>query len=110
MNTITRERLKQWLDAGEPLILVEALPRRHFDAGHLPGAINIPHDEIRERAGRELPDPDATVVVYCASAGCRNSRIASRALTALGYRRVFAYAEGKQDWQAAGYPLQGGAP
>jgi rhodanese-related sulfurtransferase len=104
-QTITRQQLKDHLDAGKPLTLVEALPRRHYDAGHLPGAINIPHDQIRERAAAELPDKDATIVVYCANSPCRNSQIAAEALAGAGYTRVFEYVDGKEDWEQAGYPL-----
>lgn len=105
-RTITRDELKARLDAGEPTVIIEALPQRHFDAGHLPGAINIPHDAVKERAASELPDRDAVIVVYCASTECRNSRIAAETLTAAGYRNVHEYIEGKKDWQEAGYPLE----
>jgi rhodanese-related sulfurtransferase len=108
MNAISRNELKQRLDAGEPITLVEALPQRYFEAEHLPGAINIPHDEIRERAADQLPDKDATIVVYCASTACQNSAIGTQILTAMGYRQVFEYVEGKQDWKDAGYSLAGG--
>ncbi len=106
-QTITRDDLKARLDAGTLTTIVEALPQRYFDAEHLPGAINIPHDQIRERAGSQLPDKDATIVVYCASTECQNSSIAAQALTAAGYRNVLEYVEGKKDWQEAGYPLVG---
>lgn len=105
-QTITRDELKQRLDNGEPVTLVEALPRRYFDAEHLPGAINLPHDEVRERARQLLPDTGATIVVYCASTECRNSALAAEALTDLGYRNVLEYVEGKQDWKLAGFPLE----
>src|SRR5690606_21630797 len=71
MTTISTDELRRRIDSGIPTVLVEALPRRHFDLGHLPGAINIPHDEISARAGADLPDKDAPRVVYCASRQCR---------------------------------------
>lgn len=106
MKTITRRDLEAHLDAGDPLTLVEALPKAHYDRGHLPGAINIPHDEIDERAASALPDRDATIVVYCAGPTCRNSGIAAARLRAAGYRRVLEYVEGKSDWEAAGHSLE----
>lgn len=107
MKTISRDELKQRIDAGQRITLVEALPQRYFEAEHLPGAINIPHDEIRQRAVDELPDKDASIAVYCASTACQNSKIAAQTLTAMGYRHVWEYVEGKQDWKEAGYPLEG---
>ena len=76
-KTITREQIKEKLDNSDPIAIVEALPSKYFDAEHLPGALNIPHDEIKERAPGMLPDKDALIVVYCASAECRNSKIAT---------------------------------
>lgn len=106
MDTMTRDEIKHRLDTGEPVTLVEALPRKYYDDGHLPGAINIPHDEVRARAGSDLSDKNATIVVYCASTECRNSRIAVQMLSSMGYQRVFEYVEGKQDWMEAGYPIE----
>jgi|TARA_R100000655_G_scaffold30719_3_gene61716 rhodanese-related sulfurtransferase len=107
MNTITRDQIKARLDAGEPTVLVEALPARYYEAEHLPGAINIPHGEISARAARELPDKDATIVLYCASTDCQNSRIATEFLRGAGYRNALEYVEGKADWKEAGYPMEG---
>jgi rhodanese-related sulfurtransferase len=106
---ITGAELKALLDRHEPVILVEALPERHFNEAHLPGAINIPHDRVRELAPTALPDKDARIVVYCSNTPCRNSSIASAALQALGYRDVRDYEAGKQDWIEAGFRVEGAA-
>lgn len=108
MKTITREELVSRLNSPEPPIVVEALPARYFEEAHIPGALNIPDDEINQQAPARLPDKQATVVVYCASTRCKNSEIAARALDALGYSNVYEYVEGKEDWQAAGLPLESG--
>ncbi len=106
--TITREQLQAKLDRGEQVVLVEALPERYYLDAHLPGAINIPHDQIDALAPTMLPDKDAQIVVYCASGPCKNSGIAARRLVALGYSNVLDYYEGKQDWVAAGLPVESG--
>ena len=106
INTITREQIADRLDKQLPLILVEALPKQYFDAQHLPGAINIPHDEIAEKAAQLLPAKDSFVVVYCANTACRNSQLASRTLQQLGYSNVFEYVQGKQDWIEAELPVE----
>ena len=104
---ITREQLTEKLDR-EDVVLVEALPPRYFDDLHLPRAINIPHDEVDRLAPTMLPDLNAHVVVYCSNAACQNSTIAARRLTELGYRNVFDYEAGKQDWVEAGLPTESG--
>ncbi len=107
-ETIQREEIQRRLESGEAMTLVEALPARYYQDRHLPGAINIPHDEIEERAAERLPDKSAFIVVYCASTGCRNSAIAADTLDRLGYRNVHEYVEGKEDWEGAGLPFETG--
>jgi len=106
---ITRDELKIKLNRGDPVTLVEALAAKYFADKHLPGAINIPHDAVDALAPDLLPDKTAEVVVYCASAPCKNSGIAAQRLTELGYTNVRDYHEGKADWIEAGLPVERGA-
>lgn len=108
-DTITRNEIRETLERHRPIVLIEALPAKYFHEAHLPGALNIPHDDVDALAPRLVPDKDAEIVVYCASATCKNSDIAAQRLTALGYRKVRAYREGKADWIAAGLPVEKGA-
>lgn len=109
-RTITRKVLMERLETTPRPVLIEALPERYYRGGHLPGALHIPHDSVGELASKFIPDKAAEVVVYCASATCRNSHIAAAHLESLGYRNVSIYAGGKEDWQAAGLPLEPGDP
>ena len=109
-RVITLDELRARLDSGDPVTLVEALPPMYYEQEHLPGAINIPHDEVDELAPGVLPEVDAEIVVYCASGPCQNSGIAARRLASLGYTNVSDYHEGKAEWIAAGLPVEGGVP
>jgi rhodanese-related sulfurtransferase len=106
--TIDRAELAARLERGEPLILVEVLPEKYYRKSHLPGAINIPIEVLRERAALLLPDRSVPIVVYCADLACRNSSLAATWLMANGYTEVYDYADGKQDWIAAGMPTERG--
>jgi len=92
-GTITRTELEARIAAGGVTVL-EALPRAYYEKEHLPGALNMPHDR------------SAAVVVYCSNPACQNSSIAQRRLQALGYTDVLKYAEGKEDWLAAGLAVE----
>jgi rhodanese-related sulfurtransferase len=107
-NTITRDELKALVDGGQPVTIVEALPEEYYRQGHLPGALLLPHDQVDTLAPTLLPDQTADIVVYCANLPCPNSEIAARRLSELGYLNVREYAEGKQDWLDAGYPIESG--
>ena len=105
---ISREELRQQIAAGT-VTVVETLGRVYYESAHLPGAINIPHTEVRELAPVLLPDKHAAIVTYCSNRACRNSEIAANQLISLGYSNVRKYAEGKDDWIEAGLPVESGA-
>ncbi len=105
---ITRDELKAKIEAGEDISVVEALPAKYYQDEHLPGAVNLPNDEIDDKAPTLLPDKMARIVVYCASGPCKNSGLAAQRLTELGYTNVRDYHEGKEDWIAAGLPTESG--
>jgi rhodanese-related sulfurtransferase len=63
---IPREELREKVERGDGFVLVDVLGEQYYRHSHLPGAINLPLEEI-ERAPDALPDRDADVVVYCMS-------------------------------------------
>ncbi len=67
METVSREELKGKIDRGEPFTLVETLQEVAYKHEHLPGAVNLPPDRVRELAPSLLPDKSAEIVVYCSS-------------------------------------------
>jgi rhodanese-related sulfurtransferase len=67
LDTISREELKAKIDSGEAFTLVETLQEVAYQHEHLPGAINLPPDRVRELAANLLPDKAAEIIVYCSS-------------------------------------------
>src|ERR1044071_9394684 len=63
MDVITREELQREIADGGVVVL-EALPQAYFDAEHLPGAQNLPLDEIESLAGDLVPDQSTPIVTY----------------------------------------------
>lgn len=105
---ISRAELKAKLDRGDPFVLVDTLPAPAYRKSHLPGAINIPSDDILAEAPRRIPDRDVVIVVYCGNGPCKRSSLSFDRLRQLGYHNVFDYHEGKADWIAAGLPVEAG--
>jgi rhodanese-related sulfurtransferase len=62
---ITREEIRQRL-RDSSLVLVDVLPHDTYAAGHIPGALSLPLDEIPARAREVLPNSTAEITVYCA--------------------------------------------
>jgi rhodanese-related sulfurtransferase len=65
--TISTEDLKAKLDRKEPVTIVETLAPERYREGHIPGALNIPPDKIKELAPQVLPNKNAEIVTYCAN-------------------------------------------
>jgi hypothetical protein len=55
--------------SGDGFFLVETLSEEQYRHTHLPGAVNLPPDAVRESAPELLPNEDADIVVYCAKPG-----------------------------------------
>ena len=64
---ISRHELKAKMDRGDHFLLVETLPMPYYRHTHLPGAVNLPPDKVKELAPTLLPDKAAEIIVYCAN-------------------------------------------
>jgi rhodanese-related sulfurtransferase len=105
VTEIDRDELKQKLDHPKKSVLVEALPPEYFRKVHLPGALNIPADQMRSQAPELIPNKNVEIIVYCAGPTCHASRQAADELTGMGYANVRHYVGGKEDWIQAGLPV-----
>ncbi|MFN7142695.1 MAG: rhodanese-like domain-containing protein [Myxococcota bacterium] len=94
--------LKADLDRGAVPLLVDVRTPEEYASGHVPGAKNIPLDQIEARVA-ELGPTDREVYLVCQSG--RRSMRASEQLVAKGLRPVNV-AGGTSAWLAAGYPKE----
>jgi rhodanese-related sulfurtransferase len=92
--------------AGGDVVVLDVRPAAEYAAGHLPGAVHIPLDELPHRLA-ELPG-DRDVVAYCRGAYCVLATEAARLLRRHG-RRAARSADGVLEWRLAGIPLATGA-
>ena len=66
-RTVSTKELKSKRDRKENITLVETLAPERYREAHIPGALNIPPERIRELAPRLLPNKDAEIVTYCST-------------------------------------------
>ena len=62
---ISREELHAKIQRGDAFHLFEVLPRMYWRKHHLPGALNLPPDQVTTLAPQLVPDKAAEIVVYC---------------------------------------------
>lgn len=76
-----------------------------FSEGHIKGAVNIPfygsenHMETINRLSK-----NETIVTYCSSADCDISILAGDELFEMGFKRVYVYVGGYDEWTRNNYP------
>ena len=63
--TISRDELKAKMDRGDRFTLLETLPEEYYRRSHLPGALNMPYDQVQQLAPALAPDRNAEIITYC---------------------------------------------
>ena len=100
----TPEAVKQRLDGGEGVELLDVRDDDETQHGVLPGARRLPRAHFESRVEDVVPDKTAPVVVYCAS-GVR-SAFAARAMQELGYENVTNMSGGFIRWKDLGFDYE----
>lgn len=104
LEEVTRDQLVQRLADG--VVVWDVRPEAEFEAGHVPGAVSVPPDQIEQRI-RDLP-ADVEVVAYCRGPYCVFADDAVRVVSAQG-RRARRLEDGFPEWRRAGLPVAVGA-
>lgn len=95
--------LKAAREAG-PAVVVDVRTPEEFASGHVPGAVNIPVDQLEARIGELDAHRSAELYLICRSGG-RSAR-AQAQLAAAGFARPINVAGGTLAWTAAGHPVE----
>lgn len=90
-------------DGTAPLIIDVRTPAEYAD-GHVPGAINIPYDEMDARAAEISVHKDERVVLYCRSG--RRSGIAAKTLTEMGFLKLGLLEGDMPGWEKSGFAVE----
>jgi rhodanese-related sulfurtransferase len=98
---ISIDELQTRMTRGE-VELLDVRPEVEFQAGHLPGAVSIPLEELEQRLD-ELPQ-DRLIVAYCRGPYCVFADEALELLSSLGWN-VARLQEGVAEWQLAGFEV-----
>jgi rhodanese-related sulfurtransferase/DNA-binding MarR family transcriptional regulator len=105
LEPVSREELSRRIQAGSVLVL-DVRPVTEYAAGHIPGAMSIPHDELSGRLS-ELP-ASTEIVAYCRGRYCVMAPEAVRILRRHGWR-ARPLEDGLPEWRRAGLPVTSAA-
>jgi rhodanese-related sulfurtransferase/DNA-binding transcriptional ArsR family regulator len=100
-EAVSRAELLDRVRSGRATV-IDVRPAEEYAAGHIPGAVSVPLDELADRLA-ELP-ADQEIVAYCRGAYCVLSHEAVRLLTAHG-RTALRLTDGMLEWRLADLPV-----
>ncbi|MFH9043394.1 ArsR/SmtB family transcription factor [Streptomyces sp. NPDC017966] len=103
---VTREALTSRIEAGDVVVL-DVRPAEEYLAGHIPGAVSIPVDELADRID-ELAE-HTEIVVYCRGEYCVLAHDAVRLLNDRG-RRAIRLNDGMLEWRLSRMPVDAEEP
>jgi len=104
----TVEEVRQRIEKGERLVLIDVREESEYAAGHAVGAIHLSKGVIERDIESKFPDPNTPLVLYCG--GGYRSALAADNLQKMGYTNVVSLEGGWRAWVQAGLPVEHGVP
>jgi rhodanese-related sulfurtransferase len=101
LEPVAQEELSRRMLDGQVLVL-DVRPAAEYAAGHIPGAVNVPHDQLAARLA-EIPG-GADIVAYCRGRYCVFAPDAVRLLRSRGFS-ARPLEGGLPGWRLAGLPV-----
>jgi rhodanese-related sulfurtransferase len=90
--------IKKLLDEKANFMLIDARPKRVFDKGAIPGAVNISDSEFDKQVDKLPADKATPLIYYCGGVECVLSNNSAEKARKLGYSDVKTYVEGYPEW------------
>ena len=108
-ESVDAPELKQWIDSGRNMIVLDSRTQEEFTRMSIPTGIPMPGAELAYRIGDLAPDPETLVVVNCA--GRTRSIMGAESLRRAGIpNKVVALRNGTMGWELAGLQCEHGRP
>jgi phage shock protein E len=99
-----QEALLEKMSVADEVVLLDVRTPKEYSEGFIPGAINIPHDELEARIAELDGARGKEIVVYCRSG--RRSDIALDLLQKAGFERVYHLEGDYLGWTEAKRPVE----
>ena len=92
---LTHEEAKDLIAADQSVIVLDVRTPEEFEKKHIPNALLVPIEELRNGNFDSLPDKDAKILIYCWTG--RRAEDAAQILVENGYKKVYEFG-GLVDW------------
>jgi len=104
-GSISPAELAETIRLGKAPLILDVRSEAEYREAHIPGAVNIPYDQLRNRVAEIGAAKSDEIVVLCRS-GPR-AAVAEKILGAAGYSKLRDLDGHMNAWQSSGYPTEG---
>lgn len=94
-TSITMDEAKKIFETEGDYLILDVRTAGEYASGHIPGAINVANEDIKDIEPAQLPEKNQVIYVYCRS-GNRSKQAAAK-LAAMGYTNIIEIG-GIMDW------------
>ena len=111
IETITAETLKKMLDDQAKFVLIDARRDKDYNEEHIVSAVNLSATDVSSKTLEEIaPENTTKLVFYCQNTKCQASHIAASKALGAGYKYLYEFSGGIEDWKAHNYPTIAAKP
>jgi rhodanese-related sulfurtransferase len=103
-KSITAEELNEQIQRSQAPLILDVRTKSEYARGHIPGALNIPHDQLRNRLSEINAAKTEEIVIHCYSG--HRAKIAKKILISAGYLYVRDLDGHMNGWKSGGYPIE----
>lgn len=104
VESITASDLATLIAANDAPFILDVRTEKEFAAGHVPGAVNIPHTELEARLAELNDQQDDTIIVYCRSG--KRAGMAEEKLQQNGFTKISDLDGHMLGWEKGGHPVE----
>ena len=104
--TVTPSEMFQHLENYPDMVFIDARRRVDYDKGHIKGAVQLLTSTLnKKRLAAVVPEKKTPILFYCQGPSCKRAAVGVRKALDYGYKRVYYYYGGLEDWRLNNYPL-----
>jgi rhodanese-related sulfurtransferase len=97
-QAVSAAYIKKLMDEKANFMLIDARPKRMFDKGAIPGAVNFSDTEFDKHVDKLPSDKATPMIYYCGGLECVLSGKSAEKARLLGYTNVKTFVEGYPEW------------
>jgi rhodanese-related sulfurtransferase len=101
---VSQVQVTAWIEGGTGPLVLDVRSEKEYARGHVPDAVNIPHDQLAARLSEIGSSSEQPIVLYCESG--RRAGMAAATLREAGFSSVHHLTGDMSAWRNAGLPTE----